>query len=62
MSFIRSGLSFGHVDNTTRPHGQGIKIATPPQLRNAQRIKEGLIILSHVEDEHFTIATRRRDL
>ncbi len=45
------------VDNTTRPHGQGIKIATPPQ-----RIKEDLIILSNVEDEYLTLATRRRDL
>ncbi len=62
MSFIQSGLSFGHVDNITRPHGQGIKIATPSQQYNAQRIKGSLIILSNVENEHLTLATRRRDL
>ncbi len=62
MSLIRSGLSFGHGDNITRPHGQGIKIATPSQQQNAQRIKDNLIILSNVADEHFTIATRRRYL
>ncbi len=62
MSFIRSGLTFGHVDNITRPHGQGIKIATPSHPRNAQRIKDSLVILSNVKDEYLTLATRRRDL
>ncbi len=45
MSFIRSGLSFGHVDYITRPHGQGIKIATPSQQKNAERIKDGLLLI-----------------
>ncbi len=62
MSFIQSGLSFGQVGNITRTHGQGIKIATPSQQQNTQRIKGSLIILSNVEDENFTIATSSRDL